>query len=587
MIFESKYNRNIFFILMLISASVFLASCGNAKKSKVDKENQASQTTERPSSYGSDIIYKNNFYEAIRLKTIDDIEGSQKILEWCITERPDDDAVLFLLATYAEGNMRFSRARDYILRASIIDPNNIWYTELLGKIQLNLDDLKGAEESYAKMVAYDRYNREWLYYYSEILTFNGKLDKALDVLGLLIAEVGPIPELVNQRNELFLELNREAEMLVELKKLVVDYPDSPEFASMLVYHYLRTNQTELAEQTILKMIDFQPDNAALRIGLADIYKSKGNKKAAYAQLKIAFELKTLDAEQSVGVVLSILESERTIEPEVLELALLLQKNYPDNYMTHAMVGDVYKRQKKFEDALKAFEFSLALDGDNFHLWFEVISISFNLKDYAKSLELVEKSLDLFPSQPQFYYYGGLSALHLKNYGQAAAFLDGGKDYIVRDPVMRAQFELALAEVQLAQNKIPQARRYLEAAENYAPNDKLMMNNRAYVMAKYKLDLEKALDLINRALVGNEKDAIFLDTKAWVHFARKEYELALEFIMKAHSLTPENADVCEHYGDILFKLNRVDEALTFWRKSRDLGNKDELLLKKIQTKILND
>jgi tetratricopeptide (TPR) repeat protein len=584
MIFTSTY-RNTFlnFTKVLLVLFVFM-SCGNAKKNKgKSKEEQPVAT----SSYGSDIIYKNNFYEAIRLKTVGDLEGSQKILEWCIIERPNDDAVLFLLATYAEGNMRFTRARDYISRASAIDPNNIWYTELLGKIQLNMDDLKGAEESYAKMVAFDPYNREWLYYYSEILTFNGKLDKALDVLGLLIAEVGPIPELVNQRNELYLELNREDEMLIELKKLVVDYPDSPEFASMLVYHYLRTNKIEQAEKTILSMIDIQPDNASLRIGLADIYKSRGDKKAAYAQLKIAFELKTLDPEQSVSVVLSILESERTIEPDVLDLALLLQKNYPDNYMAHAMVGDIYKRQKKYDEALKAFERSLALDEDNFHLWFEVISITHNLKDYSKSLVLSEKSLELFPSQPQFYYYAGMSCLQLMKYGEASAYLDGGKDYIVRDPLLKAQFELALAEVQLAQNKIPQARKYLESAENLAPNDKLMMNNRAYVMAKYRLDLEKALDLINRALVGNEKDGIFLDTKAWVHFARKEYELALEFIAKAYALAPENPDVCEHYGDILFKLNRADEALVYWMKARDLGNKAESLIRKIQTKKLND
>jgi tetratricopeptide (TPR) repeat protein len=583
MIIYLKYKRIFLALIMIVSVGVF-SSCGNAKKKN---ETAATQTNSQPSSYGSDIIYKNNFYEAIRLKTVGDIEGSQKILEWCLSERPNDDAVLFLLATYAEANMRFSKAKDYILRASAIDPNNIWYTELLGKIQLNQDDLKGAEESYAKMVAHDRYNNEWRYYYSEILIYNGKLDKALEELNILITDVGPIPELINQRNELYIELNREEEMVADLKKLIVEYPDAPEFASMLVYHYLRTNQVDLAEQTILKMLEVEPNNASLRIGLADIYKSRGDKKAAYAQLKLAFETKTLDPDQCVGVVLSILESEREIEHEVLELALFLQTNYPDNYMTHAMVGDIYKRQKKYQESLLAFERSLTVDMDNFHLWFEVVSMAYNLKDYAKSMKLSEQSLELFPSQPQFYYFAGMSALNLKNYGEASAYLDGGKDYIVRDPIMKAQFELALAEVSLAQNKIPQARKYLESVENLAPKDKLMMNNRAYVMAKYKLDLEKAMELIDRALIGNEKDGIFLDTKAWVHYARKEYDLALEFIVNAHNLAPDNPDVCEHYGDILFKLNRLDEAVTYWIKAKELGNSDEVLLKKIQTRKIND
>jgi tetratricopeptide (TPR) repeat protein len=350
---------------------------------------------------------------------------------------------------------------------------------------------------------------------------------------------------------------------------------------------MRTNQNELAEETILKMLENQPNNASLRIGLADIYKSKGEKKKAYTQLKLAFESQTLDPNQSVGVVLTILENEQIVEPEVLELALLLQKNYPDNYMTHAMVGDIYKRQKNYKDAFVAFERSLELDNNNFHLWYEVITLSYNLHDYQKSMKYAEKSLDLFPSQPEFYYYAGMSALQLKKYGEAAAYLDGGKDYIVRDPLMKAQFELALAEVQLAQNKIPQARKFLESAELLAPNDLLMLNNRAFLMAKYKLDLDKALEIIDKALVGNEKDALFLDTKAWVHFARKEYDLALDFVKKAYALAPENAEINEHYGDILFRLGKTDDAMVYWLKSKELGNLDEVLLKKIQTKKLND
>jgi hypothetical protein len=107
MIIYLKYKRIFLALIMIVSVGAF-SSCGNAKKKK---EKAATQTNSQPSSYGSDIIYKNNFYEAIRLKTVGDIEGSQKILEWCLSERPNDDAVLFLLATYAEANMRLSKAK--------------------------------------------------------------------------------------------------------------------------------------------------------------------------------------------------------------------------------------------------------------------------------------------------------------------------------------------------------------------------------------------------------------------------------------------------------------------------------------------
>jgi Flp pilus assembly protein TadD len=107
------------------------------------------------------------------------------------------------------------------------------------------------------------------------------------------------------------------------------------------------------------------------------------------------------------------------------------------------------------------------------------------------------------------------------------------------------------------------------------------------MAKHKLDLDKALTLIEQATIGNENDALFLDTYAWVHFARKEYEQALDYIKKAYEKAPKNAEINEHYGDILFKFGLINEAVSYWIKARELGDESPELLKKIQSKKLSD
>ena len=42
--------------------------------------------------------------------------------------------------------------------------------------------------------------------------------------------------------------------------------------------------------------------------------------------------------------------------------------------------------------------------------------------------------------------------------------------------------------------------------------------------------------------------------------------------------------CEHYGDILFMLGEVDEAVTYWQKALEAGSESaELLQKKIKNK----
>jgi tetratricopeptide (TPR) repeat protein len=199
----------------------------------------------------------------------------------------------------------------------------------------------------------------------------------------------------------------------------------------------------------------------------------------------------------------------------------------------------------------------------------------------------EKALELFPNQPQFYYFAGMSAMHNLLFQEALNHFEAGQDYVVRDPAFKAQFELAKAEVYLEQKQIPNARKHLESADYLAPNEKMIMNNRAFLMAKHQFDLDKALELIQQVCNSIENDPLFLDTYAWVLFARKEYEQGLNIIKKAHNLAPQNTEINVHYGDILYKLGRIDEALSFWIAAKLLGDESLELSTKIQNKKIAD
>lgn len=574
-------TSKIAFLLVVLLAMT--SACGVLKKKSKPQETRE-QLPMRPAS-SAELIYKDKFYEALRLRTVGDNEAALKQLEVCLVERPNDDAVLYLLASYAEETNRHTKSKKYIERALSIDPNNIWYTELHARQQLATTDFVGAEQSFAQLHAFDRYNKEWMFYYSEALIYNQKYEQALIVIDDLIDEVGPVPELVNQRNQLYVELGKENDMIESLKKLINQYPESPEFASMLVGYYLEKKQYDEAENMIQKMMDQDPTNAALSIAMADVQKAKGNTAGAYVELKKAFESNSLDVENSLEMMLSILERSTKLDPEVLELAQILQRNHPEQYMTHVIVGDIYKNEGNYLKSVEAFETALNIEKNNFQLWQEVVSLHYLSCNYNIAFTKAEGALELHPSQPLFYYYAGVSAMKINQFDDAQAYLNAGKDVVVRDQAMKAQFELSLAELQLAQKKIPQARKYLDKVQQLAPDDKLMMNNRAYLMATYKLDLDIAFALIQSALQGNERDPLFLDTEAWVYFARNDFNKALESIQKAYQWAPKNQDINEHYGDILFMLGKVDEALGFWKKSQELGNLKPELSNKIKNKKL--
>ena len=65
---------------------------------------------------------------------------------------------------------------------------------------------------------------------------------------------------------------------------------------------------------------------------------------------------------------------------------------------------------------------------------------------------------------------------------------------------------------------------------------------------------------------------------------ENYTEAEKYIKKAVELMPEDPTVNDHYGDILWKLNRNIQARYFWNYVLSLDDADEDIKKNIIIKI---
>ena len=63
--------------------------------------------------------------------------------------------------------------------------------------------------------------------------------------------------------------------------------------------------------------------------------------------------------------------------------------------------------------------------------------------YDKMYKLATKYLDLYPTQPQLYYYAGFAANKLQQYVKAKEWLESGMDFIVDDAALSAKFKQQL------------------------------------------------------------------------------------------------------------------------------------------------
>ena len=81
-----------------------------------------------------------------------------------------------------------------------------------------------------------------------------------------------------------------------------------------------------------------------------------------------------------------------------------------------------------------------------------------------------------------------------------------------------------------------------------------------------------------------ENSTYLDTHAWVLYMMGDFEGAAKNLKQALLYEP-SATIIEHYGDALFHLGRIDEAIIQWKTARDMAEDTTTLDKKIADKQL--
>jgi len=107
-----------------------------------------------------------------------------------------------------------------------------------------------------------------------------------------------------------------------------------------------------------------------------------------------------------------------------------------------------------------------------------------------------------------------------------------------------------------------------------------LNYLGYMWAEQGEQLDRAHEMIAKALKLQPKNAAYLDSMGWVLFKQGKPKKALDYILKAVELTKEpDPTLFDHLGDIYAALNEMDKARDAWGKSL-AAEKSEVIQKKL-------
>ena len=386
------------------------------------------------------------------------------------------------------------------------------------------------------------------------------------------------------------ETGRHADAEALVLRAIAAHPGDPRYEGLLAEVYDQQGAHDKALEQYKKTLELDPGNSMLRIALAEHYYTTGKLDEAYDELGQAFLDPDLDIDAKMQVLIGFFEmTEREGEkpadrPDLIrrsyELIGSLEKAHPESGKPHTIHGDFLLRDGKFSEARDQFREALRTEKERFPIHLQLLQLDLQLGDHAALHTDAEEAISLFPTVPEPYLYNGIALSQLGKHDGAIETLITGRDVVVDNPQLQAQFWSSLGDAYNEASRFPESDKAYDKALVLEPDNAGTLNNYAYYLSLRNEQLEKAERMSKHSLEISPGAATYMDTYAWVLFRMGKFADARTWIEKALTTGDPDGTVVEHYGDILFELGDKSGASEQWRKAKVLGGGSDALDRKI-------
>ena len=118
-----------------------------------------------------------------------------------------------------------------------------------------------------------------------------------------------------------------------------------------------------------------------------------------------------------------------------------------------------------------------------------------------------------------------------------------------------------------------------------PEDAYILNYLAYSWLERDHNIEEAISMLEVAYASKSDDPYIIDSIGWAYYLIDDYSKAEEFLKRAVELMPDDPIVNDHYGDILWRLDRKIQARYFWSNVLQMDDAEKKMIEKINIKLI--
>ena len=257
----------------------------------------------------------------------------------------------------------------------------------------------------------------------------------------------------------------------------------------------------------------------------------------------------------------------------------LQDIVDDEPRVASMLGQFQEQAGRFKDAAESYTKALSVAPNSRELKVRRIGALVKANELERASDLAAQAQMQHPDDLRFPQ---LRAHILQQTGDTARAIS------VLEPVARANPNdsatlLSLADLYNNAGRKTDAERTVRQLVSIEPGNADALNYLGYLLADSGRQLDEAIRLVRRALDIEPNNPNYLDSLGWAYYRRGNYEEAEKYLAPAAQQMLRNATVQEHYGDLLAKRGRWQDAIAAWTRALQ-GDEGDINKAAVEKKI---
>jgi len=413
--------------------------------------------------------FQDNFFEALKQKGIENYDKAIESLLICKEKEPENAVVYFELGKNYLAQKKYKEAYDNFEIVTKMEPKNRWAWVGMYDVCYETHDYNQAIVVVEKLVEFKEDYKEDL---TSLYMNTNQFDKALELINELNEKFGKTDKRELYKADILKDLKYQSAEKNNLLEKIKKYPQDESNYISLIYMYSKSNQEEKALEIAQKLEKAIPTSDWAQVSLFKFHLNNNDGDNAVKAMNIVLPSKKIDSK---------------IKHRILNEFLIFAKNNPkyepdfDKAISYfdndkevkvaKEIGKFYYSKANWEKAIKYFEMHLKSNSDDVETQQLLLQSYTETQQFDVLAKKADELTQLYPTQPQFYYYAGLANNQLKNNKKAVTFLETGLDFVIDDEALEINFNIQLGEAYSTLGDMKKKDKYFSKAEELIKKQK--------------------------------------------------------------------------------------------------------------------